>query len=132
MFKFFSLILLSLSVLTNPIQKNHIRNRGKEEMRNGGKKSRADEVIEPWMRRYKFCLPRNVEESFKDLIEAEEYLKCLLKQRDILIGDFYGLNISVFRYVNIFDRMGYIRYKIMKVDEEIKKIKLEIYELSRK
>lgn len=132
MFRSLSLILLSLPVLTSPIQKAFFMDTGKEEMRNEEKKSRADEVFEPWMRYDKSCFQVLRKKTFKNLKEAEEYLRCLLKQRDMLVGDFYGINITAFRYVNIFDRLNYIRYKIMKVDKEIKETKLKICELRKR
>ena len=87
--------------------------------------------------RYKFkkshcCLSEKEKKSFKNLKEAEECLKCLLKERKILVGDFYGLNLTAYRYVNIFHRIGYIRYRLIQIDKEIKKTKLEIYELRNK
>lgn len=101
---------------------------GKEEMRNKEKKSRVDEVFEPWMRYDKSCFQVLRKKTFKNVKEAEEYLKCLKKQRDILVGDFYGINITAFRYVNIFDPLSYIRYKIMKVDKGIKEPKTSQWE----
>ena len=68
----------------------------------------------------------------KKLKEAEECLKCLLKEREIRVGDFWGINITAYRYVNIFDRRNYIRYKIMQIDKKIKKTKLKICKLRNK
>jgi hypothetical protein len=79
----------------------------------------------------KSCLTEERKEAFKDLKEAEEYLWCLLKERKNLEGDFYGINLTAYRYVNIFDRLGYIRYRIMQIDKEIKKTKLEIEKLRK-
>lgn len=56
---------------------------------------------------------------FSSLEEAQEHLESLKKERQILEGDFYGINITDYRYENIFFRPGYIRYRIEKVDEEI-------------
>ncbi len=68
----------------------------------------------------------------KELRKAKEYLKCLLNERNVLIGDFYGVNITAYRYVNVFNRLGYIRYKIAIVEKEIEKTKLKISELKNK
>jgi len=69
---------------------------------------------------------------FKKLKKAEEYLRCLLKEREIRIGDFWGINITAYRYVNIFDCRNYIRYRIMQIDKKIKKTKIKISELEKK
>ena len=61
-----------------------------------------------------------------ELKEAEERLKILMKERDILVGDFWGINITARRYDNVFDRRNYIRFKIIQTDKKIKKTKLEI------
>ena len=66
------------------------------------------------------------------LEEAEEYLESLQRKRKILEGDFYGVNLTAYRYVNIFDRLGYIRYRIVQIDKKIKDTKLEISELRKK
>lgn len=68
----------------------------------------------------------------KNLIEAEKHLKFLLKERDVLVGDFYGVNLTGYRYVNIFHRMGYIRYKIVLIDKKIRKIKFKISLIKKK
>ena len=68
---------------------------------------------------------------FKRLKKAEEYLKCLLKERKIRVGDFWGINITAYRYVNIFDRRNYIRYRIMQIDKKIKKTKFKISRLKK-
>jgi len=68
----------------------------------------------------------------KSLEEAEEYLESLQRKRKILEGDFYGVNLTAYRYVNIFDRLGYIRYRIVQIDKKIKDTKLEISELRKK
>jgi len=67
----------------------------------------------------------------KDLREYEECLRCLLKERDILVGDFYGINLRNYRYVNIFFPLGYISSRIAQVDKEIGKLKSEIDALRR-
>ncbi|MBM3285631.1 MAG: hypothetical protein FJY81_07130 [Candidatus Aminicenantes bacterium] len=55
--------------------------------------------------------------------EAEGYLLELERQRDTLVGDFFGINITARRYDMVFDRLGYIRYRIKQVDEEILRVK---------
>lgn len=62
------------------------------------------------------------EKIMEELEEVEKHLKCLLKERDILVGDFYGLNITAYRYINIFDRLRYIRFRIKEIDEKIMEI----------
>jgi hypothetical protein len=71
------------------------------------------------------------EKTFKDREEAEEYLKCLLDERKVLEGDFYGINITAYRYINIFYFRGYIRQKIFQIDREIKRTKSAILDLER-
>ncbi len=67
----------------------------------------------------------------EELKKAKKYLKCLLRERNVLEGDFYGINLTAYRYVNIFDRLGYIRYRIMQIEKKIKKTKLKISELKK-
>ena len=67
----------------------------------------------------------------KELKEAEESLKTLVKERDILVGDFWGINITARRYDNVFDRRNYIRYKIVQTDKKIKKTKFKISNLRK-
>ena len=69
--------------------------------------------------------------TFKTKEEAEEYLNCLLEERKVLEGDFFGINITAYRYVNIFYRRGYIGYKIFEIDKEIKRTKSAIRDLER-
>jgi len=87
---------------------------------------------------YKKGIKRNQSDSaqkekktFKNREEAEEYLNCLLEERKVLEGDFFGINITVYRYVNIFYRRGYIGYKIFEIDKEIKRTKSAIRDLER-
>ena len=68
----------------------------------------------------------------KNLVEAEKHLKFLLKKRNVFVGDFYGVNLTAYRYVHVFHRMGYIRYKIIQIDKEIKKVKFKISEIKKK
>jgi len=71
----------------------------------------------------------NRKKDFKNIEEAKKYLEGLIKEREILVGDFYGINITAYRYVNIFYPLGYIRYRIQKIDEEIVLVKKEIEKL---
>jgi hypothetical protein len=80
----------------------------------------------------KFSLQWTKGKEIETLKEAEEYLKELLKQRNILVGDFFGINQTGYRYALVFDRLGYIRYRIVKTDKEIKAIKQKIAELKEK
>lgn len=77
------------------------------------------------------CL-RKEEKIFVSLKKAEEYLECLLKEREVLVGDFYGINVTAYRYVNIFDRLRYIRYRIKQIDRKIAETKSRISELKKK
>lgn len=67
----------------------------------------------------------------KEVKETEECLKSLVKERETLVGDFWGINITAHRYDNIFDRRNYIRYKIMQADKKTKKTKLKISNLRK-
>jgi hypothetical protein len=80
----------------------------------------------------KFSLQWTKGKEIETLKEAKEYLKELLKQRNILVGDFFGINQTGYRYALVFDRLGYIRYRIVKTDKEIKAIKQKIAELKEK
>lgn len=71
------------------------------------------------------------EKAFKDRGEAEKYLECLLEERKVLEGDFYGLNLTAYRYVNIFYRRGYIRHKIFNIDKEIKRTKSALRDIEK-
>lgn len=80
----------------------------------------------------KFSLQWTKGKDIQTLEEAEEYLEKLLKQRNILVGDFFGINQTAYRYALVFDRLGYIRYRIVQTDREIKAIKQKISELRKK
>lgn len=60
---------------------------------------------------------------FKNKKRAKQYLMYLQKKKKLLRGDFYGINRQDYRYVNIFDRLGYIGYKINRVEKEIQQVK---------
>ncbi len=49
-------------------------------------------------------------------------LEELEKEKNILTGDFYSLNQYGHRYALVFDRLGYIRYRLDKVNKEIAEI----------
>jgi len=49
-------------------------------------------------------------------------LEELEKEKNILTGDFHGLNQYGYRYALVFDRLGYIRYRLDKVNKEIAEI----------
>lgn len=68
---------------------------------------------------------------FSSLEEAQEHLESLKKERQILEGDFYGINITDYRYENIFFRLGFIRYRIERIDEEIIRTKEIIQDWGR-
>lgn len=75
-------------------------------------------------------IPRETEAgrelSEDERAELKKKLEKLLKEKDILSGDFYGINQFGHRYAMIFDRLGYIRYRLTKVNEEIAEIKKKI------
>lgn len=72
---------------------------------------------------------REAVRAFANFKEAEKFLECLEEERNVLVGDFYGINLTAYRYVNIFDRLGYIRYKIAELDKKIKRTKIAISRL---
>jgi hypothetical protein len=77
------------------------------------------QIIKP-----KIKIDEETRKILKGLKEAEESLKSLMKEREILVGDFWGINITAHRYDNIFDRRNYIRYRIVQTDKEIQKTEL--------
>ncbi|MCX7973654.1 MAG: hypothetical protein N3B16_04050 [Candidatus Aminicenantes bacterium] len=86
-----------------------------EELLSASKEKEISKKIEPeWLL------------SEEERAELEKKLEELKKQRDVLIGDFYGLNQQGYRYAFIFDRLGYIRYRIIKINEEIDQIQKKI------
>jgi len=89
---------------------------------------RADRMSKIRLQVDQYC-SREEGKDFKNLEEAEKYLQCLLRERDILEKDFYGVNLTAYRYVNIFYRLGYIRYRLKQIEEEIKETKIEICRL---
>ena len=92
------------------------------------KKERSKELLEI----DKLSLQWTNGKDIQTLEEAEKFLKRLLEQRNILVGDFFGINQTTYRYALVFDRLGYIRYRIFKTDKEIKGLKQKITELKRK
>lgn len=98
-------------------------------LENEEKNLRADEMSKLSFEGYQPCSRGVVKKIFKSIEEAEEYLKCLLKEKEVLVGDFYGINLTAYRYVNIFDRLGYIRFKIAEIDIKIKRAKFLISKL---
>lgn len=58
--------------------------------------------------------------------QLEKRLEELKKEKNMLIGDFYGINQYGYRYALIFDRLGYIRYRLAKIDEEMAQIQKKI------
>lgn len=133
MFRFIFLILSSFFIFDNPLQGAFSEGVGAIiKLKNEEKNFEVNEILKISMGVSLYYSERKGEKIFKSLGEAKEYLKCLLKKREILVGDFFGINLTAYRYVNVFDRMSYIRYKIMHIDKEIKKTKLKISELRKK
>ncbi len=133
MLRFSFLILLSISLLGNPGEYGLSMNvRKGANLENEEKNLRANEMFKISLEGYQHCSRRGVKKIFKSIEEAEEYLKCLLKEKEVLVGDFYGVNLTAYRYVNIFDRLGYIRFKIAEIDIKIKRAKFAISKLEKK
>jgi hypothetical protein len=131
--QFSFLILLSISLLGNPAEYGLSMNvREEASLENEEKDLRVNEMSKITLEGCQHCSRRGVKKIFKNIEEAEEYLKCLLKEKEVLVGDFYGVNLTVYRYVNIFDRLGYIRFKIAEIDIKIKRAEFEISKLERK
>jgi len=133
MLRFSFLIFLSFFLLGNSIEHHFYMNvKERTKIRNEDKNYREKEIFNSSSQVEQRFSSREVKKDFDRLEEAEKCLKCLLKKRNVLEGDFYGINLTAYRYVNIFDRLGYIRYKIMQIDKKIKKTKLNISELKKK
>lgn len=133
MLRFSFLILFSISLLSNPVEYDLSMNvREGVSLENEEKNLRINEMSKISLEGYQYCPRRGVKKIFKSIEEAKEYLKCLLKGREVLGGDFYGVNLTTYRYVNIFDRLGYIRFKIAEIDIKIKRAEFEISKLEKK
>lgn len=131
--RFSFLILLSFFLLGNPVEYSPSMNvREGENLENEEKNLRANEMFKISLEGYQYCSKREIKKIFKSIEEAEECLKCLLKEKEVLVGDFYGVNLTAYRYVNIFDRLGYIRFKIAEIDIKIKRAKFAISKLEKK
>jgi hypothetical protein len=147
LFRFLPFILLFLSILNTHVQPCSIKKAEKrEKLEIEGKKSgeieiekisRSKKIImigAPENQASLIMLDREIDKEeipFKNLNEAQDYLRGLLKERKEFEKDFYGVNITAYRYANIFNRMGYIRYKISEIDKEIKKTRIEIDKLKK-
>jgi len=112
-FRFIFLILLFLSTPVNYVQAALPNNAEDREKVKIEKKNSSE----------------NEEKTFKSLKEVEEQLRCLQRKKETLAGDFFGINITAYRYATIFYPLGYIRYRINQIDKEIEKVKLEIEKL---
>jgi len=64
--------------------------------------------------------------SEEEIATATKRLAELEKEKNILTGDFYGINQFGYRYVLVFDRLGYIRYRLIRINEEIAEIKKKL------
>ncbi len=127
------LMFLSFSLLGNPVHYSHSINVGNGmNLENKEKNLIANKMLKKRLEGDQNCLIWEGKRVFKNLEEAEKYHKCLLEERKILVGDFYGINQTAYRYVNIFNRLGYIRYKIAELDKKIKITRLSISELKKK
>jgi len=116
--------LLAL-VLFLSVQENHFH-AASSKIQEVEEKSEAKIKDSPWNQK------GDTLASFETVKEAEEYLQFLRKEKQKLEGDFYGINITAYRYVNIFYPLGYIRYKIKKIDEEMRRVESEIEKLKEK
>lgn len=131
MIKLPTTILLSFFLLGNLMEHDlSLDVRKRMNLRNKGENFRINGISKMGLQRCQYC-SREDKKVFESLKEAEEYFRCLLKHRDVLVGDFYGVNITAYRYTNIFDRLGYIRYKIKQIDRKIKITKVKISELMK-
>jgi hypothetical protein len=148
LFRFLLFILLFLFIFNNHVQAGAINNVEKREKLEIGEKNSGTKEIAKTSRSKKIImigvskdkaslimLSRGIdkeERAFKNLEEAQDHLRGLLKKREVFEKDFYGVNITAYRYANVFDRLGYIRYKISELDKEIKKTKSEINKFKNK
>lgn len=62
----------------------------------------------------------------EDRARLKKRLSELEREKNILTGDFYGLNQYGYRYAMVFDRLGYIRFRLHQVDTEIAEIKKKL------
>lgn len=148
LFRFLLFIFLFLFILINHVRAGPVNNVEKREKleiwgKNLGanetaKSSTSKKIIMIDVSKDKASLIRlsrgidKEERVFKNLKEAQDYLRSLLKKREEFEKDFYGVNITAYRYVNIFDCLGYIRYRISELDKEIKKTRSEINRFKNK
>lgn len=90
----------------------------------------SPELEELWLSGQKKEIPIEMKEekplSEEEIAEARKRLAELEKEQNILTGDFYGLNQFGHRYALIFDRLGYIRYRLTRINEEIAEIKKKL------
>lgn len=64
--------------------------------------------------------------SWEQIARLRQRLKELERERQILIGDFYGINQYGYRYAMVFDRLGYIRFRLHQVETEIAEIRKKL------
>lgn len=132
MLGFLFLIFSSFPLLSNPLPDGYFFDVGRGWcLENGQRILLTDEILEGFGDDNTW-LDGEAERAFKNLEEAKKCLKCLEEERKILVGDFYGINLTAYRYVNIFDRLGYIRYKIGELDMKIKTVKTAVSRLKKK
>jgi hypothetical protein len=90
----------------------------------------SPELEELWLSGQKKEIPIEMREekplSEEEIAEARKRLAELEREKNILTGDFYGLNQFGHRYALIFDRLGYIRYRLTKINEEIAELRKKI------
>lgn len=64
--------------------------------------------------------------SWEEIARLRQRLKELERERQILTGDFYGINQYGYRYAMVFDRLGYIRFRLNQVETEIAEIRKKL------
>lgn len=146
--RFFLLIYLMFSFYPNHVQAfftGYVED--EEKTQTEKKKHKADEIMtipsltktevivirkgQIYLIKPKLKIDEKMMKILQELKEAEECLKSLVKERETLVGDFWGINITAYRYVNIFDLRNYIRYRIMQTDKKIEKTELKISNLRK-
>ncbi|MGQ9470200.1 MAG: hypothetical protein ACUVR0_00720 [Candidatus Aminicenantales bacterium] len=69
---------------------------------------------------------REQELSWEEIARLRQRRKELERERQILTGDFYGINQYGYRYAMVFDRLGYIRFRLHQVETEIAEIRKKL------
>ncbi len=62
----------------------------------------------------------------EEIARLRQRLKELEKEKQTLTGDFYGINQYGYRYAMVFDRLGYIRFRLHQVETEMAEIRRKL------